>query len=171
MTQQLQAMEGKERAEALKTAKDLVQRFGFQASELGLAVATRGPGKKGAAARVREERPAKYREPKTGATWNGWGKPPHWMPKDKAKREKYLIGAGVDEKRPETAVPAPGPASVATKKAAPGKKTVRQAAAKKGASKKTTKARAVKKAPAKKTGKSATAQPGDAGGAEEGSGS
>ncbi|WP_375508490.1 H-NS family nucleoid-associated regulatory protein, partial [uncultured Caballeronia sp.] len=34
--------------------------------------------------------PAKYRDPKTGATWSGWARPPAWI-KDVKDRTKYLI--------------------------------------------------------------------------------
>lgn len=37
------------------------------------------------------ERPAKYRDPVSGVTWNGWGKTPRWLPKDKEQRDGFLI--------------------------------------------------------------------------------
>lgn len=186
MTQQLEAIQSKERAEALRTAKDLVQRFGFGANELGLATATRGQGKK-PAARIREERPAKYRDPKTGGTWNGWGKPPYWMPKDKAKRDKYLIEAPAGVKPVEAAAPE----ARAAKKAAATKNAANEPAVKKAASKKATSVPAKKAAsapakkaasvpakkaasepakkarPAQKAAKTAATQPGDGGEAAE----
>lgn len=33
----------------------------------------------------------KYRNPETGATWTGHGKPPGWMPADKEERNRFLI--------------------------------------------------------------------------------
>jgi DNA-binding protein H-NS len=33
--------------------------------------------------------PPKYRDPVTGKTWTGRGKPPNWMPKE--NREQFLI--------------------------------------------------------------------------------
>jgi DNA-binding protein H-NS len=163
MTQQLEAIQGKERAEALKTARDLVARYGFEASELGLGTGARRAGKKQPLSRVREERSAKYRDPKSGATWNGWGKPPHWMPKDKARREKYLIAAPAAAKP----VDSPAPAVKATKKAAPAKKISKAPAAKKAASKKAPKAAAEKRAPAKKAAKNAVTQAAEGGSAAE----
>lgn len=47
--------------------------------------------------KVSVERPAKYVDPKTGVTWNGWGKAPHWIPRDKTEREAFLIGAPKSE--------------------------------------------------------------------------
>lgn len=45
------------------------------------------------AKRASVERPAKYVDPKTGVTWNGWGKAPHWIPREKSERDAFLIGA------------------------------------------------------------------------------
>lgn len=53
----------------------------------------RGPrGKKAAAKAARAPRPAKYRDPKTGKTWNGVGKPPAWIAGAR-NRDKFLIDA------------------------------------------------------------------------------
>jgi DNA-binding protein H-NS len=35
--------------------------------------------------------PARYRDPKTGATWSGRGRAPNWI-KDAKNRERFLIG-------------------------------------------------------------------------------
>ncbi|TCK36700.1 DNA-binding protein H-NS [Paraburkholderia sp. BL8N3] len=35
--------------------------------------------------------PAKYKNPTTGATWSGFGRPPAWI--DGKKREKFLIAS------------------------------------------------------------------------------
>jgi recombination protein RecT len=56
--------------------------------------------------RASVDRPAKYRDPQTGSTWNGWGKAPFWMPRDKGLRDQFLIvgapaaadGSGASEK-------------------------------------------------------------------------
>ena len=41
--------------------------------------------------KTRPRLPPKYRDPATGATWSGWGRPPRWMvDKD---RERYRIGS------------------------------------------------------------------------------
>lgn len=157
MREQLMAVESKERGAALKTARDLVAKFGFEAAELGL----RPAGKKVAAKKGKVERPAKYKHPKTGATWNGWGKPPAWMPKDKTKRDKYLIGG-------EAAPSQAGVAAEAAAKGAP-RSTAKKAAAKAPAKKPAAKTVAAKKVPAKKAAakkldaKKGAATSGDAG--------
>ena len=41
--------------------------------------------------RASVERGPKYKDPQTGSTWNGWGKAPFWIPKDKSLRDAFLI--------------------------------------------------------------------------------
>ena len=41
---------------------------------------------------ARTPRPPKYRDPKTGKTWNGLGKPPDWIAGAR-NRDKFLIDA------------------------------------------------------------------------------
>jgi DNA-binding protein H-NS len=38
--------------------------------------------------------PAKYRDPKSGATWSGWARPPLWI-KDVKDRSRFLISGSV----------------------------------------------------------------------------
>ncbi|MGF6410061.1 H-NS family nucleoid-associated regulatory protein [Paraburkholderia sp. MM5482-R1] len=115
--------------------------------------------------------PAKYRDPKSGATWSGRGPAPAWLAAVK-DRTKFLIegaSAGTTETRAVNRASKPNAAvkrgavakkaavkKVATTKVAPAKQTVvaKKVAAKKAPAKKTvapaaTKV-AVKKAPAKK---------------------
>ena len=100
--------------------------------------------------------PAKYLNPKTGATWSGWARPPLWI-KDVKDRTKFLIG-GHSESNAEAS--ATKPASKKAAKKVSGKKVAvktlsAKAPAKKAAAKKATAKRvSVKKASATK--KSAT---------------
>jgi DNA-binding protein H-NS len=83
--------------------------YGLTAADLGLAGRGRKAGAKAAAPR-RESGVAKYRDPKTGQTWTGRGRPPAWIANAK-NRDAFLIDA-----------PASAPASkkrAAAKKAAP----------------------------------------------------
>lgn len=68
-----------------------------------------GPrGKKAAVKGARTPRPPKYRDPKTGKTWNGLGKPPAWIVGAR-NRDKYLIdvsGAGSDGAQAGSGAPA-----------------------------------------------------------------
>lgn len=67
-----------ESAQALQTVLQLVQEFGFTAQQVF-------PWKP-----VPKKVAAKYRDPRTGATWTGRGKPPQWIGgKD---RDQFLIG-------------------------------------------------------------------------------
>jgi DNA-binding protein H-NS len=96
--------------------------------------------------------PAKYRNPKTGATWSGWARPPLWI-KDVKDRTKFLIG-GHSESNTEAS--ATKPASKKAAKKVSGKKVAvktlsANAPAKKAAAKKAaTKRVSMKKASATK---------------------
>lgn len=67
-----------ESAQALQTVLQLVQEFGFTAQQ----VFPWKPQPKKVA--------AKYRDPQTGATWTGRGKPPQWIAGK--ERDQFLIG-------------------------------------------------------------------------------
>jgi hypothetical protein len=87
----------------------------------------------------RGPQPAKYLDPKTGATWSGRGPAPTWLAAAK-DRSKFLI-AGADVGSADA-----GSAKVAGKKASAKKVAAKKAAATKPAAKKAP----AKKAPAKK---------------------
>ena len=86
----------------------------------------------------------KYRHPKTGATWSGFGRPPAWLAEAKS-RDHYLVDNAA------TGSTAAAESNMPAKKSA---KTAKAATAGKVAAKKITKAAkkatAVKSAPAKK---------------------
>ncbi|MEJ8815208.1 H-NS histone family protein [Variovorax ureilyticus] len=102
---------------------------------------------------------AKYRDPKTGKTWTGFGKPPAWLATVR-NRDKFLIDQSGVVAEPPVATDV-APAAVAAKKtvrkartvAAPAKKSVRAkkvAAAPVAAPEVNAEVPAVKKSPAKK---------------------
>ena len=67
-----------ESANAVSQARQLVQEFGLTAQDI--FGGTRQSKVKGTTV------PAKYRDPSTGATWSGRGKPPLWIAgKDRAQ--------------------------------------------------------------------------------------
>lgn len=72
------------------TPDDIAAAFGRKTGK-----AARTPGKSAAAARtVRNPVPPKYRNPETGATWSGRGKPPRWVSEAEAagkSRDEFLI--------------------------------------------------------------------------------
>lgn len=86
------------KAEALRKAelksviaqvKKTIAEFGLNAADLGLG---RGAGKARGAARRVTKGAAKYRDPKTGQTWTGRGRPPTWIVAAKDRRA-FLIDA------------------------------------------------------------------------------
>jgi DNA-binding protein H-NS len=100
------------------------------------------------AAKAKGKMPAKYRDPKTGATWSGHARPPAWI-KDVKDRTRFLIdgtaaislnGSGASK---TTTAPKKVSAKKAAAKKAPAKKVVarKKAAAKKTVAKKASTAR------------------------------
>src|SRR5574343_1573805 len=89
LTKKAAALRESERVAAVKSARELVSRFGLTAQDLGLAGAK---GRRGA--NVARERKAagvlKYRDPQSGKTWTGHGKPPKWIA-GVADRGPFLI--------------------------------------------------------------------------------
>lgn len=72
-----------ERTAAVNSARQLVQEYGLSEKDVF------GSGSRGASKAKGLTIPPKYRDPMTGATWTGRGKPPLWIAgKD---REQFLI--------------------------------------------------------------------------------
>ncbi|MFD1558561.1 H-NS family nucleoid-associated regulatory protein [Paraburkholderia silviterrae] len=71
-------------ADVIAMIREKIVEYGLSAQDLGFAAAAkRGrPPKKAPL-------PARYQDPKTGATWSGRGKPPKWIAGK--NRERYLI--------------------------------------------------------------------------------
>lgn len=107
----------------------------------------------------------KFRDPKTGKTWTGFGKPPAWLA-GKRDRTKFLIantgadasvqsGGSGDSSPTDAPIPAPAPTTAATDAAA--KKSPKPKAARKVAPRATAK----KLVSARKTAKKATSSSSD----------
>lgn len=169
------------RAEAEKIIPKIraqIQEFGITITDLFPEEAAAPPrppaGKSARAAKQatagKVERPPKYKDPATGATWTGVGKPPAWISAAlrAGKRDDFLIekvdaelaakagaskNAGSEKKRGEQAAAAAG---AATKTSPAGKETVsaakkaQPAKAKKPPIKAAAKKPAAKKKPSKK---------------------
>lgn len=133
------------RAEALRKSelksviaqvRKTIAQYDLSAADLGLGrgAATRGRGRAAGKASVGV---AKYRDPKTGQTWTGRGRPPAWIV-DVKNREAFLIDGAS--------------APVAAKKGRPARKAAAKGAAKKTAGRKAAgkarKTRAASKTPA-----------------------
>jgi len=71
-------------AEVIATIRGKIVEYGLSGEDLGFATAARRgrPPKKAPL-------PARYQDPKTGATWSGRGKPPKWIAGK--NRERYVI--------------------------------------------------------------------------------
>jgi len=183
MQEQAKAARARELKTAIAQVKDIIKTYDLTASDVGLTAAVKLPAKK----KPNIPKAAKYRNPATGATWTGHGKPPNWIKQSQQPRESFLISATNSAPAPTTpetsAAPATPPQAQASakkvaapkktavkkgatagKKAAPAKKaTAKKAApAKKATAKKAPPAKkavaAKKDAPAKKAAVSATAK-------------
>jgi DNA-binding protein H-NS len=85
-------------AGVVKKIKDAIAAYGLTAQDLGFSgkAAATAPSKRAAKA-SKNGKPttvgvAKYRDPATGKTWTGRGKPPDWI-KGAKNRDQFLIGA------------------------------------------------------------------------------
>lgn len=137
------------KAEALRKAelksviaqvKKTIAEFGLTAADLGLG---RGSSKTRGPARRATKGAAKYRDPKTGQTWTGHGRPPAWIVGAKDRTAFLIDGSGGDAGAPakKTRGPRAGRPAKTAENAA--KKAGRSAARKRGA-----KARAPRKSAA-----------------------
>jgi DNA-binding protein H-NS len=104
------------------------KRVGRPAGSTTKAATKKGTGKPALA--VKSKLPAKYRNPKTGATWSGWARPPEWI-KDVKDRSKFLIDPSADSAAGEASA-----VKVVVKKASAKKAATKKVAAKKGAARK-----------------------------------
>jgi DNA-binding protein H-NS len=85
LEKQIEEAKAREYAEVLDEIKQKMADYGITLAELG----GRGNGKTAKASRSRASVAPKYRDPDSGSTWSGRGKPPRWIAgKD---REKFLI--------------------------------------------------------------------------------
>lgn len=103
---------------AIAKVRELIERYGLSAEDLGFGGGPKAAGKAGRRAAAKPGRKKKaagkktvgapmYRDPESGKTWTGRGKPPAWIAGAK-HRDAFLIGA------PEAA-PAEAPAKPARK--------------------------------------------------------
>jgi DNA-binding protein H-NS len=107
-------------------------------------------------AAAKEKLPPKYRDPKTGATWSGWARPPLWI-KDVKERSKFLINGRSESDADQANSTKPAGKKAAAKKVA-AKKVARKNATVKTASTKALKAPVNKAAAKKVVAKKATAE-------------
>lgn len=82
LEEQLESARVKELEAVIQQVRQIVSEYGLTAEDIGLSYKRAGADKKKTVA-------AKYRDPKTGATWSGRGRAPAWIGKN---RDKFLIG-------------------------------------------------------------------------------
>jgi DNA-binding protein H-NS len=105
LEKQAQAVLNQERAGVISRIKEAIQVYGFTARELGLGADSKVPSKRNSASKPKAASTAttvgvaKYRDPQTGKTWTGRGKPPNWIVGAK-DREVFLIRPGTDVRPP-----------------------------------------------------------------------
>lgn len=101
--------------DAVATVKELIARYELTVEDLGL-VAKRGQrgAPKAKAPKAKAVGAPMYRDPKSGKTWTGRGKPPNWIAGAK-NREAFLIAASSDS-APADASPQASTKSGAAKK-------------------------------------------------------
>lgn len=126
LEQQAESLRHNEVKAVIAQLRKTIAEYGLTAAELGLDGGKPAPrrGRKSAPARRASAGAPKYRDPKTGQTWTGRGRPPTWIV-DAKNRDAFLIDAA------PAAEPAPS-APKRAKAAAPAKRGPgRKAAAKK----------------------------------------
>jgi DNA-binding protein H-NS len=77
---QIAAAQAERKAEGIAAARALIQEHGLTAADVFPNPGKKAKGSVGA---------PKYRDPATGATWTGRGKPPNWI--NGKVRESFLI--------------------------------------------------------------------------------
>lgn len=102
---QAEQMRQAEAAGVIARIKEAIAVYGFTAADLGLAPSGRKPAGKA----IASGGAPKYRDPVSGKTWTGRGKPPLWITGAK-DRSAFLIGDGSGADAPARAAPARGKA-------------------------------------------------------------
>ncbi|HGL5380512.1 H-NS histone family protein [Burkholderia orbicola] len=80
----------REKADIIGQINELIAKYGISPQELAFPKTIKG--NKAPSSKPQKGTPGKpkYRDPKTGATWTGKGKPPAWI-RDAANRDEFLI--------------------------------------------------------------------------------
>ncbi|MBN3760026.1 H-NS histone family protein [Burkholderia sp. Ac-20365] len=86
LEKQIEEAKAREYAEVLNEIKQKMSDYGITLAELGGGVRAKAAK---AAGRPRAGVAPKYRDPASGSTWSGRGKPPRWIAGQ--DREKFLI--------------------------------------------------------------------------------
>lgn len=149
LEQQAEAMRQTQVKAVVAQLKKTIAEYGLTAEELGLVPGGRGGRRaaKPAATRRAGSGVAKYRDPKTGQTWTGRGRPPAWIAGAKDRDAFLITAAPATESAAESVAPA-APRRAKAAKAAKTAKGPKRAAPRKAAAKKARRTRAANKTPA-----------------------
>ena len=162
----------KESAHAIDKVRELIEKYGLTAEDIGLTKRGKAPARKASGARARRgsKKVGKavgvpmYRDPDTGKTWTGRGKPPTWIAGAK-DRSTFLIDQPAAAESSSAGRPRAAKKSAVASKKSAAKRAPKTAASRKGAKSRTAQVRATKEEPAKrKSGRGKAA--GRAGGAK-----
>lgn len=101
LQEQADALATKETAKVLKTIHELMEKHGLTAADIDVHAGGKQRAKHAAAKTAAKlaTSVAKYRDPKSGATWTGHGRAPNWIAAAK-NRNKYLVDAGTTVVKP-----------------------------------------------------------------------
>lgn len=104
---QAETLVSKKSTAVLDKIRGLMEKHGIVVSDIEAHAGKRRGRKPGTAAAKQSASVAKYRDPKTGATWTGHGRAPAWIANAK-DRTKYLVdGATASAAAPSKAVKVP----------------------------------------------------------------
>ena len=101
---QAEAIVAKQSSAALETIRGLMEKHGLTTADIDAHIGSRKRGPK-ADTKAAATSAAKYRDPKTGATWSGHGRAPGWIAGAK-NRDKFLVGASTATVNPSPATKA-----------------------------------------------------------------
>ncbi|SEK08886.1 H-NS family nucleoid-associated regulatory protein [Paraburkholderia diazotrophica] len=89
---QADALANQQSSTAIAKIRDLMEKHGLTIADIDAHISGKKRGRKpGSKAAVSTATSAKYRDPKTGATWTGHGRAPAWIASAK-DRTKFLLG-------------------------------------------------------------------------------
>ena len=106
LERQAEALRKSEVAGVVSRIKEAITAYGLTAADLGLGSSDRPQrnARRGKAPVPKAKGSAKYRDPVSGKTWTGQGRPPAWIV-DAADRDAFLIHAGDAESGQRRAKP------------------------------------------------------------------
>lgn len=116
-----------ELASVIASIREAVAQYDLTPADIFGRKAVSSARKKGAgSANEKTPRPPKYRDPKSGKTWTGMGKPPNWIAGVR-NRDKFLIDAQADDEASLMETPAARVKKRRKLAEEPGAKTTRKA--------------------------------------------